>query len=203
MAVGCFLQSVSVVSSTEMVHLPTWIPGAAVRLIDRLWPKRPELTIEIRQVCFDKILSSVEADFSDYRIDLYLFPYVWVVNTKETPTAIKEWKLTVLANNQPRPGERVEDISKWRQHIKVNAVQHGFPVVKDIYEPLNSFPTQPLQHGIPSEGWVCFIVRAVKESLMQNASVTLTITDSFGHKHFVKSQGPWPCNGVMGNPERF
>jgi hypothetical protein len=144
-----------------MVHIPTWIPGVLARLIDRFWPKRPKLTIEIRQVCFDKILASLEADWSDYRVDLYLFLYVWAVNTEEVPTAIKEWNLTVLANNRPILAELVEDISRWHQHIKVYAMQQSFRVVKDIRETLNSFPARPFQHGIPSDGWVCFMGEGV------------------------------------------
>ncbi len=184
-----------------MVHVPTWIPGVVARLIDRFWPKRPKLTVEIRQVCFDKILASLEADWSDYRIDLYVFLYVWAVNTEQVPTTVKQWKLAVLANGQQIEGERVEDISRWHQHSKVNAVQHGFQVVQDIREPANPFPAQPLNHGIPSEGWVCFIVRKAKESLMENATITLTATDSFGRNYSMNSQAPWTCKGDMVNPQ--
>jgi hypothetical protein len=184
-----------------MVHLPTWIPGVVARLIERFWPKRPNLTVEIRQVCFDKILASLEVDWSEYGIDLYVFLYVWAVNTEEVPTTIKEWKLSVLADKQKTEAERVEDISKWHQHSKANAVQHGFRVVQDIREPVTLFALQPLRHGIPSEGWVCFIIRKTKESLMENATVQLTATDSFGREHSVSSRAPWTCKGDMVNPQ--
>jgi hypothetical protein len=52
------------------------MPGVVTKLIERFWPKRPNLTLEILEVCFDKNLASLEADFSDYRIDLYVFPNV-------------------------------------------------------------------------------------------------------------------------------
>ncbi len=184
-----------------MAHLPTWIPGVVARLIDRLWPRHPHLTIEIRQVCFDKILASLEADWSDYQIDLYLFLYVWAVNTEPVPTTIKEWKLSVLADDQNIEGERVEDISKWHQHSKANAVQHGFGSYETLGTPATPFPLQPLQQGIPSEGWVCFLIRKTKESLMKTATVTLRATDSFGRKHSVSSRAPWPCKGDMVNPQ--
>jgi hypothetical protein len=184
-----------------MVHLPTWIPGVVARLIDRFLPKRPSLIVEIRQLCFAKILASLEADWSDYQIDLYLFLYVWAINAEQVPTTIKEWKLSALANEQKIEGERVQDISKWHQHSKVTAVQHGFQVVHDVREPAAPFPLQPLQQGIPSEGWVCFIIRKTKESLMESATVTLIATDSFGREHSVSSRAPWTCKGHMVNPQ--
>ncbi len=184
-----------------MVRLPPWIPAVVARLIGRLRPNRPKLTVEIRQVCFDKILASLEPDWSDYRIDLYLFLYVWAVNTQQVPTTVKQWKLAVLADGQKIEGERVEDISKWHQHSTVNSVQHGFQV-EDIREPANPFPARPLHHGILSEGWVCFIVRKTKESLMENATITLTATDSFGCNYPVEGHAPWTCKGNMVNPAK-
>jgi|HubBroStandDraft_6_1064221.scaffolds.fasta_scaffold288182_2 hypothetical protein len=186
-----------------MVLLPTWIPGVVVKLIERLWPKRPSLTIQIQQVCFGSNLASLEADFSDYRIDLYLFLYVWAVNTNEVPTMIRDWNLHVLADDREVgvDGERVEDISNWQQHSTEHAVQHGFPVVRDIRQPTTPFPPQPLQQGIPVEGWVCFLVRETRDSLMAAATVTLTATDSFGDEHPVSDHAPWTCKGGMVNTE--
>ena len=132
---------------------------------------------------------------------MYLFLYVWAVNTKEVPTTIKEWKLTVVTDRQKIEGERVEDISKWHQHSKRNAVQHGFQVVQDIREPVSPFPQLPLQHGISSEGWVCFLIRKTKESSIKNATITLTATDSFGREYSVRSHTPWTCKGDMVNPQ--
>jgi hypothetical protein len=71
-----------------MAHLPTWMPGVIARLVESLWPKRPSLNLEVRQVCFGRNLAPVEADLSDYRVDLYVFLYVWTVNTKEFATAV-------------------------------------------------------------------------------------------------------------------
>lgn len=184
-----------------MVQLPAWIPGTATKLVELLFPKRPRLTLEIRQVCFDKNLASLEADFSDYKIDLYIFLHVWAVNTKEVPTTVKEWKLSVLADDGKAEGERVEDISKWQQHSKEQNVVHGFPVVRDIRQQVVPFPPDPLEHGIPFEGWVCFLIRKTKESLMNTASLTLTATDSFGRKHSLRSHAPWTCEGDIVNPE--
>jgi hypothetical protein len=105
-----------------MVHLPAWIPGAITKLVELFRPQRPKLTLEIRQVCFDKKLESLEADLSDDKIDLYIFLHVWAVNIKGVPTTAREWKLSVIADDQKIEGERVEDISKWQQHSKEQGV---------------------------------------------------------------------------------
>jgi hypothetical protein len=127
--------------------LPTWIVGPLMKLTD-LIPKRPKLAMEIRQVCFDRVLASLTPDFSDYTFDLYLFLEVWVVNRKETPTTIKDWKLTVFGNGQKVKTEHLPDFSKWHQHIKVKEKLHGLHVIRDIRNGLDPFPATPLQHGI-------------------------------------------------------
>jgi hypothetical protein len=66
---------------------------------------------------------------------------------------------------------------------------------------LAAFTAQPLQQGVPTEGWVCFLTREVREALLKNASIKLTIVDSFGHQHAVRNNGPWPCKGDIGNPD--
>ena len=170
-------------------------------LVRQYLPHRPKLTIEIREVCADQILASLKPDWSDYAIDLYVFLHLWVVNKKEVPTAVKEWNLAVEAGGQTLKAERVGDISNWHQHSKVKEEQHGITVMRDIRENLHDFGAGPLQHGIPTEGWVCFMVRETKESLLQDATLSLTLIDSFGHKHSLKSQGPWPCKGGMVNPQ--
>ncbi len=186
-----------------MAHLPTWIPGVVTRLVERFWPKRPKLSIEIRQVCFDRILASLEVDWTDYQIDLYLFLYVWVVNTEEVPTTVKAWNLSVGLDEQnvEIEGEQITDFSKWHQHSKVKAVQHGLQVVQDIRETVPPFPVRPLQLGIPSEGWVCFVIRKTKESIMEHSTVTLTTTDSFERNYSANSRAPWTCKGDMVNPD--
>jgi len=180
--------------------LPTWIVGPLMKLTD-LIPKRPKLAMEIRQVCFDRVLASLTPDFSDYTFDLYLFLEVWVVNRKETPTTIKDWKLTVFGNGQKVKTEHLPDFSKWHQHIKVKEKLHGLHVIRDIRNGLDPFPATPLQHGIAAQGWVCFIAREVREALLKNAVIKLMIVDSFDRSHSIMSRGPWPCKGEMVNPE--
>jgi hypothetical protein len=180
---------------------PTWIVGPLMKLADWVFPKRPRLTMEIRQVCFDRILSSLTPDFSDYTFDLYLFLEVWAANQKEVPTTIKDWKLTVFGDGQKFPTEQLPDISAWHQHIKLKEEQHGFHVIRDVRNRLDKFPALPLQQGIASQGWVCFIAREMREALLKNVALELLIVDSFGRTHSVMSKGPWPCKGDVVNPQ--
>jgi len=173
--------------------------SALSKEVHQYLPHWSKLTIEIREVCDDKILASIDA--SGYTVDLYVFLRVWAVNQKEVPTTVKEWTLTVVAENQKLQAERVADISRWHQHSKVKRQQHGFTVVEDVREDLNAFGNQPLQQGIPSEGWICFVLRGVEDSLLQGSTLRLTSIDSFGRKHVLKSKGPWNCKGSMVNRE--
>jgi hypothetical protein len=186
-----------------MWHIPALAWNIAIKASDwslSLRPKRPRLQFEIRQVCFDKILASVEADWSDYTIDLYLFIRVWVVNRKETQTTIKQWSLAIIGD-QKAGSEHVEDISRWHQHTKVQEQQHGMTVVRDIRKELDALPNEALRHGIPVEGWICFLIRQTREAVIKKGYIILTVTDSFGHKYRVTSKGPWPCKGDMVNPK--
>jgi len=187
--------------SGRVFHIAaTWYFKAA-DLVRQYLPHWPKLTIEIREVCADQILDSLTPDFSDYTVDFYVFLHLWVVNKKEVPTAVKEWNLKVVVDGQSLQAERVTDISKWHQHSKVKVEQHGFTVIKDIRDNLNDFGNQPLQHGIPAEGWICFVLPGTKGTLLQSATLHLTLIDSFGRKHSLKSLGPWNCKGSMVNPE--
>ncbi len=167
----------------------------------KLW-NWSQVTVEIRDVCEDKLLASLEPDFSGYKVDLYIFLRVWVVNKKEVPTVPKEWTLTVVAGKQKLKAERVLDISKWHQHSKLEKQQHGFAVIEDIRENLTAFGNQPLQHGIPAEGWLCFLVRGTNDSLLQGATLRLTLIDSFDRKRSLKKKEPWHCKGDMVKPEK-
>jgi len=166
----------------------------------RLW-NWSQVTVEIRDVCEDKILTSLQVD--RFTVDLYIFLRVWVVNKKEVPTVPKEWKLTVVKDRQKLKAERVPDFSEWHQHSKIEKQQQGFTFIEDVREQLDAFGNQPLQHGIPVEGWLCFLVRGTNDSLLQGATLRLTLIDSFGRKHSQKKKEPWHCKGNMVNPERL
>jgi hypothetical protein len=166
---------------------------------NKLW-NWSQVTPEIHEVCEDKLLSSLDA--TGYTVDLYIFLRVWVVNKKEVPTVPKEWTLTVVAGKQKLKAERVSDISMWHQHSKVEKQQHGMKFIEDVRDNLTAFGPQPLQHGIPNEGWICFLVRGTRDSLLEGATLRLTLVDSFEHKHTVKKKEPWNCKGGMVNPER-
>jgi hypothetical protein len=166
-----------------------------------LLPSRPKIDIEFREICLDSKLASLDADFGGYTIDTFMFFRVWVVNKNETPTTVKIWRLAVEMDGNTVQAECVPDISKWHHQTKVSETHQGLPVVPDVREKLIPFSTQPLQHGIPLEGWVCFLVRGVRESSIQTATVYLTLVDSFGKSHRVKRSGSWPSESQAVNPD--
>lgn len=166
----------------------------------KLW-NWSQVTVEIREVCEDMLLASLEAE--KYTVHLYIFLRVWVVNKKEVPTVPKEWTLAVVSGKQKLKAEPVPDFSKWHQHSKIATQRQGFHFVEDIREPARDFGKQPLQQGIPAEGWVCFVVRDTDDSLLQGATLRLTLIDSLGRKHPVKKTEPWHCKGNMVNPEQL
>jgi hypothetical protein len=182
------------------MHMPTWIVGPVMRVADLFFPKRPKLKIEVRQLCDDKIMASLEQDWG-YSVHLYIFLQIWVVNLKETPTTIKESKLTVFTDGKSIQSEPVRDISKWHQHLKLEGQQHGLKVIRDEREKLDPLDEEPLQHGIPLEGWLCFLVQNTRDSLLDKAKIQLILVDSFGRRHFHESHSPWPCKGAIVNPE--
>jgi transposase-like protein len=63
------------------------------------------------------------------------------------------------------------------------------------------FAASPLQHGIPSKGWVCFKVPGIKPTFIENDELHLTLVDSFGGKHSLERCGPWVYKGDAINPE--
>jgi hypothetical protein len=184
-----------------LLYLPSWVFGPLMKLVDWFFPERPRVRLKIRQVCFDRVLSSLTEDFSDYTFDLYFFLDVWAVNEKRAPTTVQDWELTISGNGQEIRSERIPDISKWHQHIKVREVQHGFPVIRDIRNHLDAFAAVPLQYGLAVEGWLCFVALGIRETLLRSPTIKLTLLDSFGRRHSVRSRGPWPCRGDMVNPE--
>lgn len=182
-----------------MIHVPPWIPGFLTKLFEIFFPKRPHLTVEIHEVCDDKILASIDA--SGYTVDLYIFLRVWVVNTNEITTVPKEWSLTIAADGRDWQADHIPRIARWHQHSKIRRQQHGVTFVEDVREDLHAFGDQPFQRGISSEGWICFVVHGTNDTLLQGATLHLTLIDSFGKKNLLKSNGPWKCKGSMVNPE--
>jgi hypothetical protein len=180
---------------------PSWIVGPLMKVVDLMFPQRPKLALEIRQVCLDKILVSVVDDFSDYTFDLYIFLDVWVANQKQVATTVKDWKVALIENGQTIRTEQLADISNWHQHIRFQEKQHGLPVIRETRNRLDRFPAQPLQQGIAVQGWECFVARGIREAFLKNAALQLTLVDSFGRNHSITSHAPWPCRGDVFNLE--
>jgi hypothetical protein len=180
---------------------PSWIVAPLMKVVEVFFPPHPKLVLEIRQACLERVIVSLVEDFSDYTFDLYIFLHVWVANQKPVPTTIKEWQVVLLGSEQTIHTEHLEDISNWHQVIKRQDKQHGLPVIRESRNRLDRFPAQPLQQGIAAQGWECFIARGIREATLREATLQLTIVDSFRRNHSTASRAPWPCRGDVFNPE--
>jgi hypothetical protein len=161
----------------------------------------PKLDIDFGEVCFKREILPLEAESSDCRFDIYVFLYVWAANRMKLPTTIETWKFCVAMGSEKIEGERVEDVSTWRQHQKMDTAPTGGEGVKDIRKSMPEFPLRPLTHGTPCEGWLCFVIRGRKESWIENGTIQLVALDSFQHEHFASRQGPWNCKGAIVHSE--
>jgi hypothetical protein len=178
-------------------------PIVTVNLGSAAKPTLPKLSVEIREVCFDDFLGSLSEDLADFTVERYIFVYVWVVNTENVATAVKDWKLTYLKGEKSLTASEVRDFSKWHQHVKWKEGGSGFitHAIKESRKGLTPFPSQPLQHGIPLEGWVCFKASGISGRSTDDGSIQLCIADSFGQDYRVESPAPFACKGNMVNPE--
>ena len=164
----------------------------------------PQLHIEVREVCFDDVLDSVNEDWADFSVERYIFVRVWAVNLESVATVVKEWKLTYTTNKKVIVGCEVTDFSKWHQHVKWKERSGAAPVMHVIKETRNAlipFPSKVLQQGIPSEGWVCFKVTGVTGTGGDESTIEVCLVDSFGWKTIVGSATPLKCKGTMTNPD--
>jgi hypothetical protein len=197
------------------IPLPGWILGGIVAVLlalkasviksgaDALWqkvrPDAPKLTVEIREVNLDQKVASLDTDFNGYTIDAYLFFDVWAVNKSQVVTTAKSWQLKGKGELKNLEAEFVRDMSKWHHVEKKKAMLNGLSVTTDIRSEINPFGFEPLKQGLPVQGWVCFLIRNVKPSLVESAKVELVLIDSFDRKSRVRAQGPWPEHHVV-NP---
>jgi hypothetical protein len=163
------------------------------------WPEYPKLNIDFGQVCFKRDIITLDGESSDCRFDVYVFLYVWAVNTKAVPTAISRWKFSVAMGRENIEGEHVEDVSAWQQRSKVQppSVDADSKGANNVKKAVTPFPVHELTRGVPTEGWVCFVIRGTKASWIENGTIQLTATDSFGHEHTISRLGPWNCSGAM------
>lgn len=168
--------------------IPAWVPGSVLKIGDwlvALLPSRPRLNLEIREVCLDGRLASVDAEWAGYAVDMYIFFRLWVVNEKAVPTTAKAWTLTAKSKNAHFPAaEWVPDINGWRYVTKTTVTRHGSTTIQNASAPVTPFPLGvPLQHGIPLEGWVAFVLKRVRDTDVENSVLHLTLVDSFGKHH--------------------
>jgi hypothetical protein len=173
--------------------IPSWVPGSVLKIGDwlvALLPSRPKLKLEIREVCFDARLASVDAEWAGYAVDMYIFFRLWVVNQKAVPTTAKAWTLTAKSKEAELPAaEVVPDINAWQYVTKKTVTRNGLTTIQNTSAPVTPFPLDaPLQHGIPVEGWVAFLLNRVKDTVVENSVLHLTLVDSFGKHHRAAAQ---------------
>ena len=197
---------------TQTVNSPTTVNVGQMSVGQTATPALPKLNIEIREVCFDQVLESLSPDWSDYTFEIYVFVFLWVVNTTTVPTTVKKWELTLSGDGKTRAAAEVSDFSKWFQHIKRKVREpyvgsEGYVIASEGYviaeerKTLTVLPAQPFQHGIPCQGWVCFKVYGITHAMLKDTQIQLCIADSFGQEHRTESPAPLACRGSMVNPE--
>jgi len=166
---------------------------------ERTEPARPKLTIEIRQVCFGGTEDFVGKDLSDFRVERYIFVYVWMVNTESVATSVKQLSLSYSNAGETVDAVPVSDLSKWLQNVKWQESASGFQthVRKEARNVLTPLPSQPLQQGVPSEGWVCFKASGVIGLGGDDGRIELCVEDSFSKEYLVESSAPFACEGAM------
>ena len=164
---------------------------------------RPTLNVEIREVCFDDVLDSVTEDLADFTVERYIFVRLWLVNTENVATGVKEWKLTYSKDGKTQVASEVEDFSKWHQHVKwkERTAILNMDVIKEARKPMTSFPSHSLEQGVPSQGWVCFKATGVNGMGGDDGKIELRVVDSFDQEFRVESPAPLACKGTIVNPE--
>jgi hypothetical protein len=166
---------------------------------ERTEPARPTLTIEIEQVCFGGAEDFVGKDLSDFRVDRYIFAYLWMVNTESVVTTLKQMSLSYSTGGEKVVAFPVSDLSQWFQRIRSEEPGLGFETrtVRHAHKTLTPFPLEPLQQGIPLKGWVCFKASGVLGLGGDEGSIELCVEDSFGKEYCVQKSAPFGCKGVM------
>jgi len=152
------------------------------------------------------VLSRVEADWSDFRVDLNVFVKALIVNTSPVPATVKEFYLNIsYPDGRTMETGLVEDFSRWSQRTSATKGDGPFQTVHSQNYPLKHLAAkvtkEPLQRAVHADGWLCFVARETKETEFQQSTLTLTIIDSLGGKHKCQSTGPWSCSGPISKPD--
>ncbi len=152
----------------------------------------------LRSGRFTEIRDSSEPD-----LEFEVFASCWLVNeTDLLLKVIEEPQLTVrTSDGSTRVAEPIKaDLKKWRLGSLVKD-PWDTDIVRAAQEPMSELDTvEPLECGVPRQGWLHFRIRNLSPSEFMTAVMELSIRDSLLCTHVGTAKGPrhlpgrvWPA----------
>jgi hypothetical protein len=135
-------------------------------------------------------------------LELELFLHCWLVNESELPVPIVEGpELRIAASNSHGvPIERIRgDLDSWRLgRLNKEANSWDVVVIRAAQETVAELNTRdPLECGVPRDGWMHFRVRDLTPAEFGSAAMELTVHDAFGNTHSGTANCPRHLPGRM------
>jgi hypothetical protein len=136
-------------------------------------------------------------------LEFEVFIKCWLLSETDVPLEISEGPQLTLktSDGSTRVGERISaDLEKWRLGNLVTD-QWDTDTVRAAQERMSELNiTEPLESGVPREGWLHFRVRNASPSEFRTGVMELSVKDSFSCTHVGVASGPrhlpgriWPC----------
>jgi hypothetical protein len=126
-------------------------------------------------------------------LEFEVFVNCWLLNETDLPLKIAEApQLTLKApDGSTKVGERISaDLENWRLGNLV-ADQWDAEIVRTVQESILELNTsEPLECGVPREGWLHFRVRNVTPSEFRTGVMELSVKDSHSCVHVGIANGP-------------
>jgi hypothetical protein len=135
-------------------------------------------------------------------LDLELFLHCWLVNETELPVRIIEGPdLTITpANAHGVPIERIRgDLGSWRLgRLNKEANSWDVVMIRAAQEPVSELNTrEPLECGVPREGWLHFRVRDLTPAQFASVGMELTVRDALSNTYRAAANCPQHLPGRM------
>jgi hypothetical protein len=119
-------------------------------------------------------------------LEFEVFVNCWLLSETDLPLRISESpQLTIkTSDGSTRVGERISaDLEKWRLGNLVTD-QWDSEIVRAAQDRISELnTTEPLQCGVPREGWLHFRVRNITPSEFRTAVMELSVKDSLSSTH--------------------
>lgn len=149
-------------------------------------------------------------------LELEVFIYCWLLLAAELSTRIGDIRLTLReAGGYARAGERVSDLENWHRKVERTSDEESDlsdGKIRTLPVSLAELDTaQPLECGMPREGWLHFRIRNATPSEFKTGTLELSVSDSLSHTHSaVASRArhlpgkiwPIPANGRSEVPKK-